>query len=81
MSRAVKQVLRVSAVLTAVAIAACDTMPTAVQRPAPANAASQMGSPGTMTTYSVPIDPDGTCRSGYHIAYREDGTAYCEVNP
>jgi hypothetical protein len=24
---------------------------------------------------------EDTCRSGYHIAYRDDGTWYCEGDP
>lgn len=31
---------------------------------------------GTSTTSSVAGD-DETCRSGYQVAYREDGTPYC----
>ena len=35
--------------------------------------------PGVLRTDISP-GPDGTCRSGYHIAYRSDGTAACEEN-
>ena len=33
--------------------------------------------PGTLRTDISP-GPGGTCRGGYHIAYRSDGTAVCE---
>jgi hypothetical protein len=33
---------------------------------------------GGVTTMSA---DEETCRSGYHIAYREDGTWYCEADP
>ena len=35
--------------------------------------------PGVRRTDIFP-GPDGTCRSGYHIAYRSDGTAVCEAD-
>ena len=27
------------------------------------------------------VDEEPTCRSGYHIAYRDDGTWYCDADP
>ena len=30
------------------------------------------------STASAPASDEETCRSGYHIAYRDDGTWYCE---
>jgi hypothetical protein len=34
--------------------------------------------PGTLRKGDVLPDPDGTCRSGYVIATRSDGTVVCE---
>lgn len=58
-------------------LAACDA-PARLAGPAAPRAAVAADSTGSPT-----MSPDGagdpivTCRSGYQIAYREDGTAYC----
>lgn len=47
------------------ALAACADSPTATQSPL---------TPGTRSSDDI------TCRSGYHVATRSDGTQYCEAD-
>ena len=48
-----------------IALAACADSPTATQSPL---------TPGTRSSDEI------TCRSGYHIATRADGSEYCEAD-
>jgi hypothetical protein len=85
MSRAF--LLKAAAALAVVAaLAACDT-PSGALGPR-----SFRATPGSRTQLdSLPVElgggvttmsaDDETCRSGYHIAYRDDGTWYCEADP
>jgi len=36
--------------------------------------------PGSLRKGDVLPDPDGTCRGGYHLIARSDGTQVCEPN-
>lgn len=58
-------------------LAACDA-PARLAGPAAPHAAVAADSTATPTaTTDAAGDPLITCRSGYQIAYRSDGTAYC----
>ena len=85
MSRAF--LIKAAAALAVVAaLAACDAptgalgprnlRPTSAARAATDSTSIDLG--GGITTMSL---DDETCRSGYHIAYRDDGTWYCEADP
>lgn len=78
MTRARAWLLRAAVVASVVGLAACDA-PSAVSGPRPQASARTTGgtSTMTMTTTSTASDTTGTCRSGYQIAYRSDGSTYC----
>ena len=74
-----------AAVAVVAALAACDApgalgprnlRPTHAARTASDSTSIDLG--GGITTQML---DDDTCRSGYHIAYRDDGTWYCEADP
>lgn len=88
MSRVRSLVLKASAaVVVLAALAACDA-PSGALGPRSLRAP---GSSHTLTDSSAVSLPsvrvntmstdEDTCRSGYHIAYRDDGTWYCEADP
>jgi|GraSoiStandDraft_1057264.scaffolds.fasta_scaffold1702086_1 hypothetical protein len=90
MSRVRSLVLKASAaVVVLAALAACDA-PTGALGPRSIRAP---GSTRNAVTDSLGVPLPGikvntmsttdeeTCRSGYHIAYRDDGTFYCEADP
>jgi hypothetical protein len=66
-------------------VAACDASSGSLgprehrpEAPASRSAADTMGTRklGPTSTTSLTVDEE-TCRSGYQVAYREDGTPYC----
>jgi len=75
-----------AAVVVVVALAACDA-PSGVVGP------RDLHAPGVSRTVAdsargpirggatIMSTDEDTCRSGYHIAYRDDGTWYCEADP
>lgn len=81
MARARVWLVRAAIVGAALGVAACDAAST-VASPRAAGASSRdasaaSGTTTTTTTMSTMSDTTVTCRSGYQIAYRSDGTAYC----
>lgn len=76
MTRARVWLLRSAAIAAVVGLAACDASSN-VSGPRPQNVSRATGSMTTMTTMTTASDTTSTCRSGYQIAYRADGTAYC----
>lgn len=83
MARARVWLVRAAIVGAALGVAACDaashvTSPRAAGASSrDASAASSTTTGTTTTTMSTMSDTTVTCRSGYQIAYRSDGTAYC----
>ena len=61
----VRLLLAAAATLT---LAACSATPTA---PSPR-------APTVRSSDDVPPGDDGTCRSGYHLATRDDGSSVCQ---
>lgn len=59
--------LTATAAAALLSLAACSDTTTAPRR----------FEPGTLRTDITP-GPDGTCRSGYHVATRADGVLVCE---
>jgi len=77
-----------AAVVVVAALAACDAPSGAVgprdlRAPGVTRAVTDsvgLRIPVRSGTSTMSTDED-TCRSGYHIAYRDDGTWYCEADP
>jgi hypothetical protein len=83
-----KLLLKASAALALIAgLAACDASSSALAPRGGADATratravtptDSLGRRGTTTSTTMSLDDDSTCRTGYQIAYRDDGSSYCE---
>lgn len=59
-------------------MAACDAASKVGSPLAPGSARSDATTTTQTTTTMSTMDTTPTCRSGYQVAYRSDGTWYCE---
>jgi len=82
MTRARVWLVRAAVVGAALGAAACDAASTVAspRQATPARGEVNSGSgSNTMQPMTAAADTTTECRSGYQIAYRSDGTAYCVV--
>ena len=80
MTRARVWLVRAAVVGSALGLAACDAASNVASPRAATSArrdASTVSSGATPTTMTMSSDSTVDCRSGYQIAYRDDGSAYC----
>ena len=74
-----------AAVVVVAALAACDA-PSGVMGPRDLRApgvtrATTDSARAPIRGAAITSGDEDTCRSGYHIAYRDDGSWYCEADP